>query len=353
MFLTVDYYMSFVCLNVNSKRDLNVFWQILPKSFYSPQPPLPNSPRYRFLASLLTQVLESACTELHFSRDSIVSLLLYKAVFQHNSHKPRRDFTFAAHMSRYSNSKSYTAPQACHSVMYSIYVVRDGAIAAPPQALRVRNLSDIATIIQLTAKDQYQTLATIYGTSKYYIVHQPNTPLLDNYVNTTFIGGGNEIEIIRNNKPSHRGSWCPKKTFPVVRSNHPLDVACGSELLQQIQRSCKEDPTEIVARHPTHPLLVVSGKDIRRLLSYSSPILDSIMSLYLEKLTLQYGISYLATSFLYTLRSQGWPRLLSYFALYRNRPRSNSRPLVQGESAIILPCFLSGCHWVVVVRREI
>jgi hypothetical protein len=77
------------------------------------------------------------------------------------------------------------------------------------------------------------------------------------------------------------------------------------------------------------------------------------MTLYLEKLTIHYGITYLATSYLYTLKLQGWERLQSYFAGYRNRPRTNSRPCVTGESAIILPCFVEGCHWVIVVRREV
>jgi len=55
----------------------------------------------------------------------------------------------------------------------------------------------------------------------------------------------------------------------------------------------------------------------------------------------------------YILRRQGWDRMKTYFALHRNRPRTNTRPNITGESAIILPCFVDDCHWVAVVRREI
>ncbi len=148
-------------------------------------------------------------------------------------------------------------------------------------------------------------------------------------------------------------SWHPQQTFPVVRSTHMLDTACTDEFLCQVQAGCEQDETAIVAQHPHHPLLNVNSKNLRRLISYSSPISDSIMTFYLEKLTEQYNVTYLATSFLYTLRNQGWDRLRSFFAMYRNRPRTNSRPRQTGESAIILPCFVDGCHWVMVVRREI
>ncbi len=147
--------------------------------------------------------------------------------------------------------------------------------------------------------------------------------------------------------------WRPRRTLPVVRSTHLLDLACSDEALRQLRTGCEQEETTIVAYHPHHPLLRVTTKNLRRLLSYSSPISDSIMTFYLEKLTARYNISYLATSFIYTLRLQGWDRLQSYFAMYRNRPRTNSRPRIHGEPAIILPCFVDGCHWVTVVRREV
>jgi len=163
--------------------------------------------------------------------------------------------------------------------------------------------------------------------------------------------GGGLVTLASYHTPS-TGAWRPHKTFAVHRSTHPLDVACSTNILQDIYQSCLKEESSIVARLPWHQLLIVTSKDSRRLLSYSSPISDSIMTFYLEKLTQYYNITYLATSFLYTLRSQGWNRLKSYFAGHRNRPRTNSRPLISGESTVILPCFVDGCHWVVVHRKR-
>jgi hypothetical protein len=353
-----------VCLNVNSKRDLNIFWHLLPKFLYPPQLqfPLQKSPCYQLSAYSQTQALTIACASFIFPRDSKDNLFQYKVGSPPPSHKPRQvsSFISEARLSKsQSSSKSYNTPQERDEDALSSGEASDKALVvlAPTQAFRVKRVKKLLAtrkILHATTSDYYQTLATITSSPfNYYIIHQPTAQPLNNYINTTLTGGGTVIEIVGINNHSQRKSWYPQRTFPVVRSSHPLDVACGVDLLQQIQQACRKDFTEIVARHPTHPPLVVSVKDMRRLISYSSPISDSIMSLYLEKLTLTYGISYLATSFLHTLRSQGWTRLLSYFALYRNRPRSNSRPLVQGESAIILPCFVDGCHWVIVVRREI
>jgi hypothetical protein len=93
--------------------------------------------------------------------------------------------------------------------------------------------------------------------------------------------------------------------------------------------------------------------DLRDLVSYSSPINDLTATLYLELLTSQYQLAYLDTSFMIIMNSQGWQHLQKSFAQYRNRARSNTRPNIRGESAIIIPCFVDGCHWVSVVHREI
>jgi hypothetical protein len=61
----------------------------------------------------------------------------------------------------------------------------------------------------------------------------------------------------------------------------------------------------------------------------------------------------LATNTLPKLRSEGWATVQRSFANYRNRARSHTRPLIEGEPAIILPCFVHGFHWVSAVRREI
>jgi hypothetical protein len=106
------------------------------------------------------------------------------------------------------------------------------------------------------------------------------------------LGGG--PATLASNHAHSTGAWCPRKTFAVRRSTHPLDVACSTNILQVIYQSCLKEESSIVARLPWHQLLIVTSKDLRRLLSYSSPVSDSIMTFYLEKLTQYYNITYLA-----------------------------------------------------------
>lgn len=97
------------------------------------------------------------------------------------------------------------------------------------------------------------------------------------------LGGGTSIQTPRC-APS-TGAWHPQKIFEVHRSTHPLDIACSINMLQDIHQACLAEESHIVARLPWHQLLIVTSKDLRRLMSYSSPISDSIMTYYLEKLT--------------------------------------------------------------------
>ena len=127
-------------------------------------------------------------------------------------------------------------------------------------------------------------------------IQSPHNP----YLICQRIGGGSSIKI-EDGLTSVESPWHLERTLTVKRSNHPLDIACKAEVLNWIYQSCIQEETIVVARLPWHPLLLVTSKDLRRLLSYSSPTSDSIMIFYLEKLTQHYGITYLTTSFLYTL----------------------------------------------------
>jgi len=110
---------------------------------------------------------------------------------------------------------------------------------------------------------------------------------------------------------------------------------------------------DIVSNHLDLPLTFIQVKHLRTIISYSSMISDMVITFYLEQLTRLCNITYLSTSFLSILRTQGWQRLKCYFAGHRNRSRTNFKPRVSGESAVILPCFVDECHWVIIVRREI
>jgi len=174
------------------------------------------------------------------------------------------------------------------------------------------------------------------------------------YVNDTFLGGGYHRPCATSLLPSSAlQQWHPDKSLPVTRTSHPLDTSCTIDTLQAVKACCNQQEDDRVADHPSHPLIFVQTKHLRALLSHSSMVSDVVITFYLEILTNQYDITYLSTSFTTSLQQQGWPRLQSHFALYRDRPRTNSRPRLSRESAIILPCFVNGCHWVTVVRREV
>jgi hypothetical protein len=168
-----------------------------------------------------------------------------------------------------------------------------------------------------------------------------------------YVGGG-EMKP-SGHKPSGNNrsdcQWHPTVTLPFLRSTHPLDVSCLPEVLQQVHDFCLQDVDEVVA--PLLPLVFIQVKHLRTLISYSSMISDMVITYYLERLSRQYNLHYLSTSFLSILRSQGWNRLKRYFSNHHNKPRGYSRPRISGELAIILPCFVDGCHWVTVVRREV
>jgi hypothetical protein len=147
--------------------------------------------------------------------------------------------------------------------------------------------------------------------------------------------------------------WRPSTLLPLRRSSHPLDTACTAQELASLMRYCSREATATFVRHHIKEDVHVTTTDLRDLLSYMRPIADETITLYLELLATQYNITYLATNTIPKLRSEGWAAVQRSFANYHNRARSHTRPLIEGEPAIILPCFVHGCHWVSVVRREI
>jgi hypothetical protein len=148
-------------------------------------------------------------------------------------------------------------------------------------------------------------------------------------------------------------SWRPSTLLSVRRSQHPLDVACSQQELREIMRYSNRDETVTFVRHQVKEDVHVTTKDLRDLLSHFSPIADETITLYLELLSTQYNFAYLATTSIPQLQQEGWSKLKRNFAFFRNRPRTNTRPTLNGEPVIIIPCFIHNCHWVTVVRREI
>jgi hypothetical protein len=116
---------------------------------------------------------------------------------------------------------------------------------------------------------------------------------------------------------------------------------------------CNRPATVIFAQHYIKKEMHITTTDLRDLLSHSKPIADETITLYLELLTTQYNITYLATNTIPKLQGEGWIAVQRSFASFRNRRRTNARPRMTGEAAIVIPCYVNNCHWVTVVRREV
>jgi len=115
---------------------------------------------------------------------------------------------------------------------------------------------------------------------------------------------------------------------------------------------CNRPAEVIFVQHVTKGEMHVTTKDLRDLLSHNKSIADETITLYLELLTVQCNLAFLATNTIPKLRREGWATVQRSFASFRNRRRTNTRPALTGEPVLIIPCFVDGCHWVTVVRRE-
>jgi hypothetical protein len=222
-------------------------------------------------------------------------------------------------------------------------------------AIIARNsISSIRLPSLFITKHWYEASNFFYSNTAYFssIPKAAATPKSATRPLPTISGGGASKPfsnlISRNSSDSQ---WHPPATLPYSRSTHPLDESCTHEVLHQVHAFCLKDIDEVVA--PLLPLIFIQVKHLRTIISYSSMISNMVITYYLEKFTRQYNLHYLSTSFFGILRSQGCDRLKRYFSNHRSRPRTNSRPRISGESAIILPCFIDRCHWVTVVWREV
>lgn len=132
-----------------------------------------------------------------------------------------------------------------------------------------------------------------------------------------------------------------------------MDRACSATALQLLPYYCNKAPNTTFAKHAKKQDIVMTTKDLQELLTPSSPVNDEMINLYLELLCTQYNLTYLCTDVIPALCREGWPSVRRYFSNYRNRVRTHTRPRLVGEPVIIIPCFVHGGHWVIVVRREI
>jgi hypothetical protein len=109
----------------------------------------------------------------------------------------------------------------------------------------------------------------------------------------------------------------------------------------------------VISAIDNSPSDTIMTKELRSLLSYGSPINQQVINLYTQLLCQQYPIKSLDAGFFPMLHSRGWSGVERWFTHQTGRCRRKSTPSINGESAIVIPCHVHGCHWVAVTRREI
>lgn len=110
------------------------------------------------------------------------------------------------------------------------------------------------------------------------IVHQVHA-LVPGRVSPKTYGSGLSIPILLSNTDLNSSTtWQPSAQLPYGRHNHPLDSACDPETLTALIRYCNRPATVIFAQHFKKEEMHMATKDLRDLLSHSSPIADETIT---------------------------------------------------------------------------
>ena len=153
---------------------------------------------------------------------------------------------------------------------------------------------------------------------------------------------------------SHTMTWKPAISIPHCRSDHILDNILTDVILERIKWSCQQPVQNIIVYSKRNNKIFITSKQLRNLMENGQSINDELMHLFLETIGHTTDIPFLCPQFLPLLRRNGWDKVIKYFAPSKTHLRRTLyKPGIIGESAMAIPCFIHGCHWVAAVRREI
>jgi hypothetical protein len=145
--------------------------------------------------------------------------------------------------------------------------------------------------------------------------------------------------------------WPPTHHLPTSTSDHPLSNPLMPAAIKQIISYCMQAPNIICAYSTLRPSTVVTTMSLRRLVSHGSSINDVTMASFLETLCTRFNSSFLAPQLIPLVLRDGRNQTRRCIANH-SKYRSIVRPFLVGEKAIAIPCFIGGCHWVALARRE-
>jgi ribonuclease HI len=158
---------------------------------------------------------------------------------------------------------------------------------------------------------------------------------------------------ILNNLPTTT-AWEPAHKLQYREPTHLLDLAIPMTTKEKIKLYCQHHKDAVIIHSKQKPHIVVTTQDLRNLVSHGKSINDETIYLFLEIFCSSCDLTFLSEKFFTLLKRNGWQQVRRYFAQnLTSKGRSTTKPCITGEQAIAIPCFIHGCHWIAVVRREI
>jgi hypothetical protein len=149
-------------------------------------------------------------------------------------------------------------------------------------------------------------------------------------------------------------SWNPTIPLPHSHSTHISTNVISETLLEQIRMGCHQPPHHVLVHSKKNKKIFITSPQLCHLMENGKGIHDEILHLFLETLCSSTNLTFLCPQFLPLLHRDRWSKIEKYFSPSKDHPqRSIYKPSLQREPAITIPCYIHGCHWVTVARREI
>jgi hypothetical protein len=148
--------------------------------------------------------------------------------------------------------------------------------------------------------------------------------------------------------------WKPRSFLALHHSNHIIDRALTDTLLERIKYSCQQPDHHILVYSKKNNRIHLTSTQLRNLMENGKSINDKVLHLFFGNFCTIENLPFLSPHFFPLLERNGWEQARRSFSPHSHHPlRSIYKPGIRGESGIAIPCFINGCHWVGLVRREI
>ncbi len=208
-------------------------------------------------------------------------------------------------------------------------------------------------ILQYPARHPELTQGKLIGGGSSKVPQTNSTPKYPYLYPTHIFGNTGPLCIARNSRVGPL-PWKPRPLLPLHHSDHIIDQALTDTLLERIKHSCQQKEDQILVFSKKNNRIHITSTQLRNILENGKSINDEVIHLFLETFSTMVNLPFLSPQFFSLLVRNGWEQARRSFSPHRYHPlRSIYKPGLRGESGIAIPCFINGCHWVGLVRREI